>query len=206
MGSSVYWLPWVLFSGHQFRYIPWTAEGSFVSLLFYGFGFLVKDKILSLDYSSKLKIIFGGITVSIIFCYLNEGVGMAIAVYGNPLYFLLSALGGICYVVLLITYTKPNRLLSLIGMNSIIIFGLHGHLLFFVIPKINALVNLAALYSLFPLTGFDRLNPLIIVLNNFFISLLLTLAQVGFLCLLAPIFNKKLYFLLGRKKPKLISS
>ena len=162
--------------GHQFRYIPWTAEGSFVALLFYGFGFLVKDKILSLDYSSKLKIIFGGITVSIIFCYLNEGVGMAIAVYGNPLYFLLSALGGICYVVLLITYTKPNRLLSLIGMNSIIIFGLHGHLLFFVIPKINALVNLAALYSLFPLTGFDRLNPLIIVLNNFFISLLLTLA------------------------------
>ena len=78
---------------------------------------------------------------------------MAIDVYGNPLYFLLSALGGIGYVVLLTTYTKPNRLLSYIGMNSIIIFGLHGHLLFFVIPKIKALVNYAPLFP-YP---FDRL-------------------------------------------------
>ena len=192
--------------GPKFRYIPWTAAGSFVALLFCWLGFLLKDKITSLDHSSKLGIILGGITVSLLFCYLNGGVSMAIDAYGNPLYFLLSALGGISYVVLLTTHTRPNRMMRYIGMNSIIIFGLHGHLLFFVIPKIKAWVNLTPLYALIPLTGFDRLNPLIVVLNNFSISLLLTLAQVGFLCLLAPIFNKKLYFLLGRKKPKVTVS
>ena len=190
-----------LIFGPQFRFIPWTAAASLVALLFYWLGFLLKDKISSLDYSSKRRIILGGILVSVIFSYLNGGVGMAIDIYGNPFYFLLSALGGIGYVVLLTTYTSPSRRLSYIGMNSIIIFGLHGPLLFFVIPKIKEWVDLTTLYSLIPLTSFDRLNPLIIVLNNFFVSLLLTLAQVGFLCLLAPIINKKLYFLFGRKKP-----
>ncbi len=192
--------------GPQFRYIPWTATGALVALLFCWLGFFVKDKLPSLDSSAKLKIILGGITLSVIFCYLNGPVSMAIDAYGNPFFFLLSALGGISYFLLLTTYTKPNRMLSYIGMNSIIIFGLHGHVLFFLIPKIKASCNLSAFYSLIPLVRFDWLDSIIIVLNKSIISLLLTLAQVVFLCLLIPIFNKKLYFLLGRKKPKVTNS
>ncbi len=126
---------------------------------------------------------------------------MAIDYYGNPFYFLLSALGGIFYVTLLITYTRPNRILTTLGMNTIIILGLHGILLFFVIPKGEALINIRGLYSLIPLTDLPWLNSIIDILNGSFISLFFTLIQIGIVFLLIPIFNKKLYPLLGRKKP-----
>ena len=121
----------------------------------------------------------------------------------ESLIFSMSALGGIGYVILLTTYTKPNRILSYIGMNSIIIFGLHGHVLFFIIPKIKTFFNLSTLYTLIPLARLNWLDSIIIVLNKSIISLLLTSAQIVFLCLLIPIFNNRLYFLLGRKKPKM---
>ena len=88
-------------------------------------------------------------------------------------------------------------------MNSIIIFGLHGHVLFFIIPKIKTFFNLSTLYTLIPLARLNWLDSIIIVLNKSIISLLLTSAQIVFLCLLIPIFNNRLYFLLGRKKPKM---
>jgi len=187
--------------GPRFRYVPWTAAASCVALLFYWFGFFLKDKIPTLNNPSKRILIAFGFIISAVFCYLNGPVSMAIDGYGNPFYFLLSALGGIIYVTLLITYTRPNRILTTLGMNTIIIFGLHGALLFFVIPKGEALINLTVLYSIIPLTKVVWLNPVIIILNNFFISLLLTLVQIGIIFLLIPLFNTYLYFFLGRKKP-----
>jgi len=187
--------------GPRFRYIPWTAAASFVALLFFWFGFLLKDKITSLNNFSKLMTILGGIMINAVFCYLNGSVSMAIDAYGNPIYFILSALGGIFYVALLTTYTRPNKILRYIGMNTIVILGLHGHLLFFVIPKVEASINLTALFSIIPLTKLDWLNPSIVILNSSFISLLLTLVQIGIIFLLIPLFNKYLYFFLGRRKP-----
>jgi acyltransferase len=91
------------FWGPRFKYIPWSAAVSLVGLFFYWFGFLLKDKIVQLNHSIKGIIIFFGIILSAIFCYLNGIVSMATDSYGNPLFFLLSAWGGILYVTVLMT-------------------------------------------------------------------------------------------------------
>jgi acyltransferase len=187
--------------GPRFRYVPWTAAASCLALLFYWVGFLLKDKIPALKSPFKPRIILLGIMISLLFSYLNGPVSMAVDYYGNPFYFLLAAGGGIIYVTLLITYTRPNRILTTLGMNTLIILGLHGDLLFFVIPKGEALINLRGLYSLIPLTDLQWLNAIIIIFNASFISLFLTLIQIGIIFLLIPVFNRKLYPLLGRKKP-----
>jgi acyltransferase len=184
-----------------FKYIPWTAAGSLVTLLFYWAGFCFREKLVGLKNPFKMILFILGIIISAVFSFLNGPVDIAMTYYGNPAYFLLSALGGITYVVLLTTYTKPNKLLSFIGINSLIIFGLHGAVLFFAFPRLKALINLQTLYSIIPLTRVPWLNPIINIFDALFISLVLTLAQIGFIALFIPLFNKKLYFLLGRKKP-----
>jgi acyltransferase len=110
-----------LILGPQFKYIPWTAAGSLVGLFFCWLGFLSRERIPVLNRFSKLTIIVFGILISVVFCYVNGPVSMAKDVYGNPFFFLLSAVAGTICVVLLITYIRPNKILSFIGMNTIII-------------------------------------------------------------------------------------
>jgi len=182
--------------GSHFKHLPWTVAGSLVDLLFFGFGFLLKDKILPLRNPSKLIIIFFGVVVSAIFCYLNGPISLGEDCYGNPIYFMLSSLAGISFVTLLTFSTKPNKILSYIGANSIIILGFHGPLFLYLRNGTQILFKLRALYTFIPVT------PIIFLLARIFTALLLTLVQFIIISPLIPVFNKNLYFILGRKKQK----
>ena len=186
--------------GPKFKYIPWSAAVSLVGLAFYWAGFMFKENMIDLNRFAKGSLIFLGLLCSLLFCHLNNFVSMASDIYGNPFYFLLSAFGGILYISLLMTFSSPHKIISFLGMNTIIILGLHGVLLFFLFPKTESIIPSIA-FALIPFSNIPWLNPLIDTINKALFSLMLTLAQMAFIFTLIPLFNQKLYFLLGRKKP-----
>jgi acyltransferase len=192
--------------GPRFKYIPWSAAVSLVGLCFFWSGYRLKVKLYALKKPFKIWIIAVGLVLNLVFCQLNSDVSMATDCYGNPIFFLLAALGGILYTVILLTYSSPRRLLTVIGMNTIIILGLHGDLLFFLLPKTEPLIHLSAFYPLLPLTKTLWINSIIEPLNKFMFSMILTGIQLGFVYFLIPLFNRKMYFLLGRKKPPPINA
>jgi len=189
--------------GRQIEHLPWTFAGSLVGLLFYWFGFLIKENISLLETRYKPIIFLLSGIISIVFCLSNRGgTDINVDAYGeNPLFFVLSSLAGIIFFFILTSYTRPNRMLSYIGANTITVLGLHIPLLL-LFPRLIAFFRLEILYSMIPVSPNDRLNPIIVGLNNILYILLVIVIQLIIISLLIPIFNKKLYFLLGREKPK----
>jgi acyltransferase len=189
--------------GRQIEHLPWTFAGSLVGLLFYWFGFLIKENISLLETRYKPIIILLSGIISIIFCYSNLpfGGGPGLDGYGeNSLFFALSNLAGIIFFFTLTNYTRPNRMLSYIGANTIIVFAFSQPLLF-LFPRLIAFFKLEIVYSLIPVSPNDRLNPIIAGLNNILWILLAIAMQLIIISFLIPIFNKKLHFVLGREKP-----
>jgi fucose 4-O-acetylase-like acetyltransferase len=188
--------------GHRFEHLPWSFAASLTALLFYYLGFVLKEKISSLDDYLKPVIIISEVIISFVFCYLNGGVFLVSDNYGkNILYFFLSAQAGIIYLTILTTYTRPNKILTYLGANTLIILGLHSPLNM-IFSSLIAYFNLQILYSLIPYPSFNLFDSIIPVLNQTLNMLFLLSIQLIIISLLIPIFNKKLYFFLGREKPK----
>jgi len=189
--------------GQRFEHLPWTLAGSLTALLFYYLGFFLKKEISSLDDHFKPLIIISEVIISLAFCYLNGGgITFAFDYYGEDnLFFFLSAQAGIIYLTILTTYTRANKILSYLGANTLIIFGLNQPLNI-IFSRLIAYYNLQVLYPLIPLTSFGLFDSIIPILNQTSIMLFLSLIQLIIISLLIPIFNKKLYFVLGREKPK----
>jgi acyltransferase len=188
--------------GHRFEHLPWSFAASLTALLFYYLGFFLQEKIPSLDDYFKPIIIILEVIISLVFFYLNGPIFMVSDNYGNNiLYFILSAQAGIIFLTILTTYTKPNKLLSYLGANTLIILGLHAPL-DRILSSLIAYFNLQGLYSLIPYPSFDLLDSVIPVLNQTVSMLFLLFVQLLIISLLIPIINKKLYFFLGREKLK----
>lgn len=191
--------------GHGFEHIPWSFDISLIALLFYYLGFFLKEKISSLDDHFKPVIIISEIIISLVFCYLNGRVLMGADDYGkNILYFILSAQAGMIYLTILTTYTRANKILSYLGANTLIILGLHMPLNM-MFSRLIAHFNLQVLYSLIPYPSFNLFDSIIPILNQTLIMLFLLIIQLIIISLLIPIFNKKLYFVLGRENPNKLS-
>jgi len=62
------------------------------------------------------------------------------------------------------------------------------------------------IFELIPISNISLLNRDTNTIDRILFSLLLPLAQDGFIFVMIPLFNQKRYFLFGRKKSKLNSS
>ena len=116
--------------------MPWSIDASFTAIVFYGAGYLFKEKILFNSLINK-KILFILVTCNILFgranFWLNKYVDMFTGSYGNYFLFYLSAFTGIGAFFIIIKLIKRSVILQYIGRHSLIYLALHQGVTFSII-------------------------------------------------------------------------
>jgi len=158
--------------------LPWSLDVGFTAIVFFGLGYLVRERMLDLSNLSAIKKTFL-LTLLLIthikLALLNGKTDMNANDYGNILYFYVAALAGIGFYVILSHWIPQNWISRFIGQNTIIIMGLSGNVLFVILGLIYLASKpvgiftsssswLAALYCLFEIAF---LFPVIYFINRF---------------------------------------
>jgi acyltransferase len=106
--------------------LPWNIDLALTATVFYGAGYLLQFYILT-DLLTKWRwiVMFVSFAGYAFFTFVNTPVEFFVGEYGNYLYFYLAAFSGILFWTHLAFLIKPNRLLSAIGQNTLVIFATH---------------------------------------------------------------------------------
>jgi acyltransferase len=118
---SKYLMPVFMLMGYlvtllPFR-LPWSLDISFTAIIFYGLGFYLKDRLAK----PKLAPLF--LVLNYGFSFLNIKTDMNYLIYGNLIFFYLSAFFGIQFYIALFKMVKTNKIVEYIGKNTLIIIG-----------------------------------------------------------------------------------
>lgn len=108
--------------------LPFGTDIALTAVVFYGLGYLVKPYILNESFKVwyQWPILLLGTLAYIVFSNLNEESAFIIGNFGkNYFYFYLAALSGILFWAQISRLTKPNKLFTEIGKNTLVIFPLH---------------------------------------------------------------------------------
>ncbi|WP_293353440.1 MULTISPECIES: acyltransferase family protein [unclassified Microcoleus] len=108
--------------------LPFGADIALTAVVFYGVGYLVKPYILNESFKVwyQWPMLLLGTLAYIVFSNLNEESAFIIGNFGkNYFYFYLAALSGILFWAQISRLTKPNKLFTEIGKNTLVIFPLH---------------------------------------------------------------------------------
>lgn len=159
--------------------MPWSIDVVFTSIVFFGVGYLFKNT----DYNIPIKrnyIYFFLLCICLGFGFvisqINVSVGMASNRYGNYIYFYTAAFLGIISCILIAKRARRSNILSYLGRNSLIIFGLHFPIKRVVVflTSIVFQIPLEKIKSSLFLSGLDTvvtiliLIPIIYLINNYF--------------------------------------
>lgn len=163
--------------------LPWNIDVALTAVTFYGTGFIFKntiDAISQFAVKRNLFLIIPFFILNILFCFLNGKIDMYENHYGSPIFFYLSALSGTMVFIILSKIIPPNKLLSFIGSNTIIILGLTGVSLFIIrgifysvyknLPDLNNISIITGM--LFSFLQLALLSPVIYVIGTYFPFLL----------------------------------
>ena len=103
--------------------LPWSIDIAFTAIVFYGVGHLYRGHV-----DIKRKYLFVPLFIlSFLFSNLNRGVDMNYLAYGNYFYFYISAFSGIFLFIIISQLINKNFIFAFLGINSLIILGLHLH-------------------------------------------------------------------------------
>lgn len=114
--------------------LPWNIGTAMVAILFFMVGFKSKDTMTNLQTTGRKTFVFPlaliFLIINLLFFKLNSLVDLLPNHYGNFVWFILSALGGIGAVIAIsfLLSQKKNKLIDsiiFIGRNSLIIFAFH---------------------------------------------------------------------------------
>jgi acyltransferase len=136
--SNVCLLPLFLFSLSILGYIattyletsssrlPWSIDIALTATVFYGVGYLLQPYILTNLFAKRRWIVMlASLSLYVFFTLINTEVEFFIGMYGNYFYFYLAAFSGILFWTHFAYLIKPNRLFSMIGQNTLVIFSTH---------------------------------------------------------------------------------
>ena len=166
--------------------LPYSIDVSLIAILFLGLGYLFKRYFEKIKVYFKLKYIIVYLSVNILFGFLNfkfihVRIDMFYNIYGNYLFFIISAISGIFMCITLFSNIKKISILSYIGKNSLIYYLLHQYIVFklieFIIPQ-----------NLFGTSD----------IGKFFIEIIYTILACSILYFVTEMINKKLSFILGK--------
>lgn len=110
--------------------LPWGIDAACVAVFFMGLGISLKKKLsVIVNCHKKSFIILISLIVNIIFTFLNyklldRPVDMWSNVYGNAIFYLLAALSGILFALLVSSYLNWN-VFVILGQRTIYYYGLH---------------------------------------------------------------------------------
>lgn len=111
----------------------WSFDVALVGVLFYGTGFLLKNKLNTykpqiVDFICMLI----SLVLLIIFNQLNGRVDMYSSQYNNILLFISNSFLGIYIIIIASKLIKQKRIIKFVGINTIIILALHIRVLDFI--------------------------------------------------------------------------
>jgi len=172
--------------------LPWGIDASLIASSYIIIGYLFKETMMNI-FKKIEQLGFLFIIPNVIFAFVNykilgRTIGMWSNNYGNFLYFVLSAVSGIIFIVWICNRIKSLKFVLDIGEHSIVYYGIH---IIFIeifkiciskIPELNVWVNETEIGKL--------------VLGT--ISVIFTLIAVKFL---TPLFEKLISVI---NKPNLI--
>jgi fucose 4-O-acetylase-like acetyltransferase len=111
----------------KFR-LPFGVDIALTAVVFYAIGYLVQPYLLNDSFKVwyKWQLVVLGMLCYILFSNLNQASAFVIGNFGkNYFYFYAAALSGIVFWAQMARLIKPNKLLSEIGKNTLVIFPLH---------------------------------------------------------------------------------
>lgn len=105
--------------------LPWAVDASFIAVFFMGLGYIMKDMLNKIDYRYMAFII-----INVLFGNLNYKTmwyrcDMYYNWYGNGLFYILSAVSGIIFIISVSKLINKAAVLQAIGKNSLYYYGVH---------------------------------------------------------------------------------
>ena len=168
--------------------LPFSLNTACMAVLFLGFGYQLKENIFRINEIKRSKSLFFGLlslAIMGVVAYFNGMADMDYVRFGNPVLFLLGASLGIAATLFISKAIESNKLLNFLGVNSLLIMGLQ-------FPVLRGVIKLHCLIT-------DQAKS--VVQNSFSDSLLCSIATMLIILPLIVVFNRYLYFLLGKPKP-----
>lgn len=111
-------------------HLPWSIDIVFTAILFYGTGhllrnFLLYDLLENRISKKTISILLLALTMNIVFFYLNGRIDISKGIYNNYFYMYLSGVGGTIFYLLIMNYIPNIKLVSFIGINTLLIMAFH---------------------------------------------------------------------------------
>lgn len=153
----------------------------FVAFSFLVFGYLFKDFL-----SKKNLFIFCIATIGLIMIsYLNGVVDLSLRQFNNPLLYVIGGLLGTISILNLSHFIRENRLLQYLGLNSLIIMGIHQDI-----------------YEVISFLLIDLIDGSYSIINQVFIFFLVLSCNVAIILFYKKIifYIKKLWFQINKTK------
>jgi acyltransferase len=124
--------------------LPWNIDKAMNASVFYGTAFVYKkhiDSYVNLSKSDPRKIcaLILFFSANIVFCFLNGTVNYNFKIYHNIIFYYLSAFAGILFYIGISSYVTPNRIISYVGKNTIILLGFSSVIVTYLINAIYLL-------------------------------------------------------------------
>jgi len=162
--------------------LPWSIDIMLIAIGFLWLGKHLAPWLHSTQLSAKTLMAMALLLAINLLAYAlnSRRVDMYLGLYGEPLYFYISAIGGTLFYCLFAKVLPPSAVLSFIGANSLVLFVLH----------MRALTVINAVFAKFPAIAIDSST----LLGATIISLL----QIILLIPAILIINRYLPFLLGK--------
>lgn len=110
--------------------VPWSIDVAMVALLFYTLGGWIKPMLMKLSTANTAILLLLCLALNLGGYALNpEKVDMYRSIYGSPIYFALSGIGGAMAALLLFKLIPVFGLLSYLGKHTIVLLATHIRML-----------------------------------------------------------------------------
>lgn len=114
----------------------WNIDVALVAVTFVGLGYIVKKSNILNKFDNYMYIIIF-MLLNLIFGVLNTEVNMFSSIYGNYLYFYISAISGTLGTILICKKINSSKILEFIGRNTFVYLAIHQYVIFSVLKKIT---------------------------------------------------------------------
>lgn len=165
-----------LYSKYIIKPLPWSIDAALTAVVFYGIGYIFKEKNFLLSVSN-LKVFIILSCINLLSGFYNPRISMFGNVYGNYFLFYLSAFSGVIAFIILVRLVKESNILLYIGKNSIIYLALHQAVVFPIISVVLIklfrfdglfMQNSVIWGSFYTVASIVLIMPVIYIINNYF--------------------------------------
>ena len=119
--------------------LPLCMDIWIITIVFYGAGYIAKEKLILEKISRVFIAVFA--VINVLFGMINDFINLYENTYGSYFLFYLSAFAGIYTVIMLIRLIKSSSILIFFGQNTVIYLGLHFLVVYSLIDKVLKLTS-----------------------------------------------------------------